>query len=134
MVRLLLSVIFVLLFTSSHRSCLVNVYRDLRFDLHAPCAEIRAHKHRVCQVVWQDRAAFHTASYDGSIRSWDSIHGSSLRILPIFESEGIEQIAMARPVAFMRGLDAEPEQRTGVVALGWSGAVKFFTYDSSAHP
>lgn len=109
---------------------------DLRYDVHAPCSEIRAHKHRISSVIWSDRAAFHTASYDGTVRSWDSIHGSNLRVLPAFESEGIEEMAMSTVHAQGEGREDQDSghagSRTCVTTVGWSGAVKLFSYSAAA--
>ncbi|RYH22658.1 hypothetical protein EON65_18900 [archaeon] len=110
---------------------------DLRYDVHAPCSEIRAHRQRISQVLWTDRAAFHTASYDGTVRSWDSIHGSNIRFVPAFDSEGVECMAMTQcsydgAVQTEGGLRLYPSKndRTCVAALSWTGAVKMFSYRS----
>lgn len=59
---------------------------DLRYDLHKPCHSIHGHSSRISSMVWNGNKEFFTSSYDGTVKSWDSISGKSTSILHAFSN------------------------------------------------
>jgi WD40 repeat protein len=59
---------------------------DLRYDLQNPVNNFLAHSGRISSMVWNGRKEFFSASYDGTVKSWDSINGRNTSILNVFYS------------------------------------------------
>eukprot|EP00981_Chlorochromonas_danica_P010469 scaffold3243_cov173-Ochromonas_danica.AAC.2 len=123
---------------------------DLRYDLHTPCSQIRAHKHRISRLVWSEaHSVFHTASHDGTVRCWDSLHGTALSVWPVYESEGVERMSVMdiagppspppqaavaeeggsadRRLAEDKRTRRQKQRRTCWATISWSGRARVFT-------
>lgn len=128
---------------------------DLKYDLHNPCTTIAGHSDRITGILWNSQEEFHTASYDGTICSWDSIHAKCSSRLQVFEhqpavgyTEGILQMQMTD--FYHRVSSVAPSVSTAnsgtagdgvasaqrmvlhrqcVLASGWMGKLKVFAHD-----
>lgn len=109
---------------------------DLRFDLNSPCSIIRGHSNRISTIQWNGRTDFHTASHDGTVKSWDSINGQCNNILPMFDSDhGIIGTSMS---TFPSGISADENGigsllfRNCVVGSSWNGVIRAYYHDSNS--
>jgi len=127
---------------------------DLRFNFNVPCRILKGHTNRITSLCWDGRNDFHSASHDGTVRSWDSISGQCTNVIHAFandsdcqfsmpESEGITHLAMSqfRGGGFSSstseyGNNYSPDRRSAppslkhcVVARSWSGALKTFVHE-----
>ena len=113
---------------------------DRRYDVNVPCCVTQGHTNRITAIAWNGVNEFHTASHDGTVRTWDSINGQNTFMLQAFDEEGITNMKMTSfkcanhimitprgPVTFT---DADKlSQRTCIVASGWNGTIKSFVHD-----
>jgi WD40 repeat protein len=113
---------------------------DRRYDVNVPCSISHGHSSRITSIAWNGTGEFHTASHDGTVRTWDSINGQNTYTLQAFDEEGITGMKMATfkcaqhvtitprgPVTF---IDPEkPSLRTCLVTTGWNGTIRGFVCD-----
>lgn len=113
---------------------------DRRYDVNVPCCVTQGHSNRITSIAWNGVDEFHTASHDGTVRTWDSINGQNTAMLQAFEEEGITNMKMSTfkcaqhititprgPVTFT---DTDKlSTRTCIVTSGWNGSIKAFVHD-----
>jgi WD40 repeat protein len=113
---------------------------DRRYDVNVPCSVSQGHSNRITAIAWNGVGEFHTASHDGTVRSWDSINGQNTHLLQAHEEEGITGMRMTSfrcaqhisitprgPVTFT---DYDKlSARTCLVTCGWNGTMRAFVYD-----
>lgn len=113
---------------------------DRRYDVNVPCCVTQGHTNRITAIAWNGVNEFHTASHDGTVRTWDSINGQNTFMLQAFDEEGITNMKMTSfkcaqhvmitprgPVTFT---DYDKlSQRTCIVTSGWNGTIKSFVHD-----
>ena len=113
---------------------------DRRYDVNVPCCVTQGHTNRITAIAWNGVNEFHTASHDGTVRTWDSINGQNTFMLQAFNEEGITNMKMTSfkcaqhimitprgPVTF-----TDPDKlgnRTCIVTSGWNGTIKSFVHD-----
>jgi hypothetical protein len=121
---------------------------DMRYDLQTPCHSIHGHNRRVSSVIWNGGKEFYTSSYDGTVKSWDSIQGKSTSILNVFSNnapnfgfslhgnvghtvlqEGISSMKMTD---FTR-LDEDLSSSSGDVAVGSRREIEFHSSKIAKH-
>ncbi|KAJ1440798.1 hypothetical protein B484DRAFT_443259, partial [Ochromonadaceae sp. CCMP2298] len=113
---------------------------DRRYDVNTPSSVSQGHRSRITAIAWNGVDEFHTASHDGTVRTWDSINGQNTYLLRAFDDEGVAQMKMTSfrrannvihtphgPVEFT-DLD-NPGTRTCIVTNGWNGTLRCFVYD-----
>jgi WD40 repeat protein len=113
---------------------------DRRYDVNVPCSVSQGHSNRITAIAWNGIGEFHTASHDGTVRSWDSINGQNTHLLQAYEEEGIAGMRMTSfrcaqhititprgPVTFT---DYDKlSSRTCLVTSGWNGTMRAFVCD-----
>jgi WD40 repeat protein len=113
---------------------------DRRYDVNVPFSVTHGHSSRITSIAWNGVGEFHTASHDGTVRTWDSITGQNTHMLQAFDAEGITAMKMTNfrcaqhvtitprgPVTFTD--HDKLSDRTCIVATGWNGSVKCFVHD-----
>lgn len=113
---------------------------DRRYDVNVPCCVTQGHSNRITSIAWNGVDEFHTASHDGTVRTWDSINGQNTAMLQAFDEEGITAMRMTTfkcaqhititprgPVTFTD--HDKLSTRTCIVASGWNGTIKSFVHD-----
>ena len=113
---------------------------DRRYDVNVPCSVTQGHSNRITAIGWNGVDEFHTASHDGTVRTWDSINGQNTHTLQAFADEGITGMKMTKfrcaqhvtitprgPVTFTD--HDKLSSRTCLVTRGWNGTIKAFVHD-----
>lgn len=131
---------------SSSADGLIRLW-DLRYDVNVPCSVIKGHTNRITSIAWEGKDEFHTSSYDGTVRSWDSINGRATNSIKVFnDDEGLLNMKMSKfnCIAAVEvgnnGVQARDKREIGansgvlvkrecLVVKGWNGSIKGFIHD-----